>query len=400
MGNNEIKYCFEKFKSLHLNKIDINSQSFLESEFLSLTSLTKINDYLVENNIDTGDFLFGFKNSLLFFENGFFSRNTKKLYLFSELKKCSFKTKGRLIKNKRLVLSLRHSEFNLDLSPYESNLDEKVLRDLSQIFNLTKKQIEENQLKEKEENKKQSEENKKNLLVISQIEEELTKISSLFLSKKKELIKNENLIIESDRIIKKHERSIKLEDDLKKLPDQCIGSIILYNYLNQNKELFTETQFKNIVRFLDYLESNENNYRNLYVESHKKYLKDPFHPCYKRLYNYLKVLKELYFYSSIIISEVNRDVVLFNKVYNYLEDKGFFLNDIEKSNYENLNKISRELYDMNFNLNKKFSELIKSVNYQNEKLDLINKNLNHIDSSLFSIDVNTSILFDINNKLD
>ena len=73
MKKSQIKYFEKKFRSLHENIIDIDSQSFLESEFLNLTSFTKINEYLIDNKINTGEFLFGFKNSLLFFENGFFS---------------------------------------------------------------------------------------------------------------------------------------------------------------------------------------------------------------------------------------------------------------------------------------------------------------------------------------
>ena len=146
------------------------------------------------------------------------------------------------------------------------------------------------------------------------------------------------------------------------------------------------------MRFLNYLESNEKNYRKLYIESHKNYLEDVFNSCFNKLFSILKLLKELYFYCSIIISEVERDTVLFNKVYNYLEDKGFFMSEIEKSNFKNLEKISKELYNMNYNINKKFSELIKSISYQNDQLNLINSNLEFIDGSLQMIDSGLSII--------
>lgn len=377
MEKSQIKYFEKKFRSLHENRIDIDSQSFLNSEFLSLTSLTKINEYLIENKIDTGEFLFGFKNSLLFFENGFFSRNTKKLYPFSELKKCSFKTKGRLIKDKRLVLILRHSEFNLDLSPYKSNLDEKVLEDLSQIFNTSKEQILETQSQSKETPKNKPP--KKNIL---------DDIIEVTLSKQK-IDSKVFPLIESIELKK---TIILKEKFLNKIPVELNFTRVISKKMKSIQDDFNETQLNKLTRFLSFLEDKENNYNELYKEGVDIYMKDPKNKVFNQLSDHYFSIINYYQIFTLMLNNIKSDKITFNKLYNLIEDEGIFMTRSETETFEYLKGISNSLSEMNKNLiqgfdmiNQKFKNLNQSVDSLSDELTLIDSSLQMIYDSTHNI---------------
>ena len=100
--NKSIDIGLKRFRKKFNSKIPIKDKSFLEDTFVNLTTPWFISDFMDQNNINSGAFCFGFENSILIFENGFFSRNTKELYPFEKLQFCCFEKRGRIIKNKRL----------------------------------------------------------------------------------------------------------------------------------------------------------------------------------------------------------------------------------------------------------------------------------------------------------
>jgi len=382
----------EKFKS----KIDIKSQSFLEKTYLNFTSFQYISDYIKNNKIDTGDFLFGFDNSILLFENGFFSRNTKKLYPFKELSKCIFKEKGKLIKSKRFVLKLRHSEFELDVLPYTSKLDEKTLKELLYYVNLDEEKIIDEKQKIKD-NKNRLKEDKlisqKNFGSINKIWKEI-KIDILKHKENINLIdKEEDRINTNRKIIIDTRKSILIESTLKGLPKQGVGSVEFYNGLNQKRKLYDNNQFSNITRFLTHVENTENEYRNLYIKSHKLYINSPNDQCYELLLTTLSSLNIYYELSKVLINEIDKDLVNFTKVYNELEDKGYFLNEIEKFQIKNLINISNSLLNINNNINNLSNNLLKGFR-------MIEDSLRSIDSSIQDVYIETSTVVDKLNDID
>ena len=409
--NKSIDIGLKRFRKKFNGKIPIKDKSFLEDTFVNLTTPWFISDFIEQNNINSGAFCFGFENSILIFENGFFSRNTKELYPFEKLQFCCFEKRGRIIKNKRLLLKDFHLDSmikELDVLPYSSSLDEPLLEKLiyyltldgenlaaeeDAINNELKKAKEEKERlkKEKEEkakaDAKAKAEKKKLQSSIQKLDAEVhTNISNdKNLSTK---IKNEeNLNANLKKEILNLKKSIWLESVLSKLPPQGIGSVHFYNNLNQKRDLFDNIQFSNITRFLSYVENTEKSYRQLFLKSHKSYFKNPNGEFYITLFSTLESLNLSYNLSKVLIEEIDNDYVKFSKVYNKLEDQGFFLNDIEKIQVQSLINISKSLIKIDNSINKLSNTLVTEFN----KLESA---LGSIDNEIQSLTVETMMVND------
>lgn len=113
---------------------------------------------------------------------------------------------------------------------------------------------------------------------------------------------------------------INLEKELRAFPSQAIGSVVLYNILNEKFEMFTTDQFSKIVRFLSHVESLEKNYRELYESCTDKYYTKPIEVLIIELRKEKKAIDLGYNLLTILVNEVQGDLVKFNQVYNRLED--------------------------------------------------------------------------------
>jgi len=202
------------------------------------------------------------------------------------------------------------------------------------------------------------------------------------------LIKQEETRIKDNKEkIKNFKKSILIESTIEKLPTQGIGSIEFYNNLNQKKTLYDNNQFSNIIRFLGHIENTEKNYRTLYLKSYGSYVHSPVDPCHNLLLDTLGSLNVCYQLSEVLINEIDRDTVMFSKVYNKLEDQGYFLNDIEKFKIKNLISISNSLLKLNSNINN-LSNVLK------EGFKSIDYSLQSIDNSVLDVSIETSIVGD------
>lgn len=139
------------------------------------------------------------------------------------------------------------------------------------------------------------------------------------------------------------EKSIKHEKALRKLPCQAIGSIVLYNKLNENYNYFQEAQFNKVIRFVQHIEEKEKRYRKLYLTCTKDYIKSPSQIPFSEIKRERHELNISYKLLSVLANEIKGDVVSFNKVYNKLEDTGMFMSVPEKQNQEYLKQISSKL---------------------------------------------------------
>ena len=209
------------------------------------------------------------------------------------------------------------------------------------------------------------------------IENEIN-INKILVEKKKSL---ENNIYLKQKEIKFKELKIQKEQHLSKMPSQAFGSVALYNQLNENYQFFDIDQFNKVVRFVSHIEDKEKDYRRLYLKCTKIYTGDPKNIPIDEMKKTKKEIDFSYKLLSILINEVNGDLVSFNKVYNRLEDAGLFMTVPEKRNQEYLNQISDKL-----------SVVMNGLKVIFEQLEQTN-------DTLRSIDDNTSVLHDINDQL-
>lgn len=175
------------------------------------------------------------------------------------------------------------------------------------------------------------------------------------------------------------EKSIEFEKALRNFPCQAIGSISLYNALNENYDYFEESQFNNVIRFVHHIEEKEKRYRKLYLTCTKDYIKYPLSIPFAELEREQYELNLGYKLLFVLATEIKGDVVLFNKVYNQLEDSGMFMSVPEKQNQEYLSQISSKLSDVMNGLKAVFDSLQET-----------NKILGEISASQEEIAANTS----------
>jgi hypothetical protein len=174
----------------------------------------------------------------------------------------------------------------------------------------------------------------------------LEELESQVEAHKKIKIKLEKLKTELNKIPEQRslfEKSINHEKTLRMFPSQAIGSVALYNKLNENYSFFDEAQFNKIIRFVQHIEEKEKRYRDLYINCTNDYIKNPEGIPIKDLKKEQHELKISYQLLTVLANEINGDVVSFNKVYNKLEDAGMFMTFPEKQNQEYLRQISSKL---------------------------------------------------------
>jgi DNA repair exonuclease SbcCD ATPase subunit len=178
------------------------------------------------------------------------------------------------------------------------------------------------------------------------------------------------------------EKSINHEKTLRKFPSQAIGSVVLYNRLNENYSYYDDGQFNKIIRFVQHIEEKEKRYRELYVNCTKDYVTDPEGIPIKKLSKEQQELNYSYQLLTVLANEINGDVVSFNKVYNKLEDTGMFMTVPEKQNQEYLKEISSKLDNVMHSLKALFATLQET----NRKLEDISDNTLDISSGMYDIE--------------
>ena len=200
------------------------------------------------------------------------------------------------------------------------------------------------------------------------------------LKEKREKLKKqkEQTLIEISNL----KKSIFLENILNQLPNQCYGSVDLYNNLNFKSKLFDSVQFNKLIRLLTHIENNEKIYSNLYDESISKYLENPNNRCFNLLLSLLNQITTHYSVLNVIIDNVDKDIVLFNKYFNLIEDEVIFLTKLEKKSLQTLKLIVNELDSMNSSITKGISNLNRELNVINETLEM---GFNNIQESLLGI---------------
>ena len=210
------------------------------------------------------------------------------------------------------------------------------------------------------------------------LNEDLEKVKEKLSVKKKEITFNKTCI--------------KHENELSKFPSQAIGSIPLYNKLNENYSFFDEVQFNKVIRFVQHVEDKEKSYRKFYLETTSNYFKNPFGIPINDLKKTKNDLELSYKLLIVLAYEISGDVVSFNKVYNQIEDTGLFMTAPERKTQEYLNQISSKLnlvmqgltvlFEQLEKNNDTLSQILGETQYNSTTLDVINSSLWDIEKAI------------------
>jgi hypothetical protein len=179
--------------------------------------------------------------------------------------------------------------------------------------------------------------------------------------------------------------SISIESVLLSLPNKAIGSKIYAQKLNTQAQLYQDSQFNKIIRFLSLVEEIENDYNESYCDIGKSYLTKPDKSNSETLISKYTLLKNEYSLMNVLIDAIKTDKVLFNKVYNILEDRGLFMSIYDKLNYHNLSSIASNmvtLVEQSYLMNENLISINNDLWENNNKLELISDSLGEIDASV------------------
>ena len=189
----------------------------------------------------------------------------------------------------------------------------------------------------------------------------------------KEINQIKNQIELKSQLKKDLKRKIQLVQLLNNLPNQTYGSVIFYNELNKNSPLFDNSHLNKITRFLNFIETHEDKYLRLYDQCVGLYIDDPNNNCFNELINKLETINHYYEIMKSLIHNVNKDKVLYNKLYNLIEDEGIFMTKTEKESLNYMKKVSTGIISLNNNIVDGFIHLSKGVN----ELTMINTDISN-----------------------
>jgi len=206
----------------------------------------------------------------------------------------------------------------------------------------------------------------------------IVELSNEILQKRKKIETNKKIIKHNNNSIKLKLKSINLEKVLNSLPSRGIGSTISYNKLNDKYDVYDTFQFNKIIRYVVFIENLENEYSDLVKKSINEYIYNPDSKLFGTLikkYNFLSLNYQLL---NILVDEVDGDKLMFNKVFNELEDQGMFLTKVEVFNMETFKSINDSLskvVDLLDYVNDNITNLSVDVSITNDRLDDINSTL-------------------------
>ena len=173
--------------------------------------------------------------------------------------------------------------------------------------------------------------------------EECRKSVKTIKNKEKKIKENNTGINSNIESIALKKKSIAIEELLNNFPSQAVGTIDFNNKLNEKFESFDSFQFNKISRYVVFVENIEKEYNKLVKKCEKTYLKNPDSRVYGELVEKYNLLSINYQFLKILTEEIEGDKLLFNKVYNELEDKGLFLSKIDSFKIEAFGSIVRSL---------------------------------------------------------
>ncbi len=218
---------------------------------------------------------------------------------------------------------------------------------------------------------------------------EIAAIKKLINTKNNEIAKSTNKVNPILKNINSKYLSTAIEGVLLSLPSTAIGSITYSKKLNNQANLYNAQQFNKIIRFITFIEDSEKVYNDSYLALSKKYLSRPIKKDAEELITQHKLIYSEYKLMDVLCNGILVDKVMFNKIYNNLEDKGIFLTKYEKINMEYLSSIARNI-----------EQVVDQLNDINDSLIEVNEHLWQINDSIYSINDGISSMSDTLKEID
>lgn len=179
--------------------------------------------------------------------------------------------------------------------------------------------------------------------------------------------------------------SIAVEKSIAFLPEKANGSVKFSKDLNKLSDKFDENRFNKIVRFLSLLENIEEDYNKSYKSIARNYIKKDQRKEVEILIDKLALLNDEYSLMNFLLTAIDSDKVLYNKIYNKLEDRGVFMTTYDKQNFKNLSEIAynmRKLVDQGRAMNRSLQMIAYEMYEMNSSLSDANEKLNGIHGAV------------------
>lgn len=338
------------------------------------------NNYKIKSfiNHQSKDIVFGFNNSLIFVKDGMVSSQSGDKLGFNEFLELKVEEKiwggsSFLLNQKyfdRVPDKMNNTEFQEFKSIFKSDVIDVDLTPITSEKN--------NESERKKRTKEIFNEIIPKLYDIDEYDKEINRIKNQ-LKLKSQLKKDLKRRIQLVKLL------IKL---LNNLPNQTYGSVIFYNELNKNSTLFDNSHLNKITRFLNFIETHEDKYLRLYDQCVGLYIDDPNNNCFNELINKLETINHYYEIMKSLIHNVNKDKVLYNKLYNLIEDEGVFMTKTEKESLNYMKKVSSGVIELNKNIVDGFEILESQLSDVSSGLYDLDSSLGMISSSLDDIYMN------------
>ena len=174
------------------------------------------------------------------------------------------------------------------------------------------------------------------------------------------------------------------ESLLSKIPCSLFFSSQISDKLQGHSKLFNSEQLNKLTRFLTHIEKTEIEYNSLYENLEKKYLDEPKKTDIIEIIVLYESLFKFYKIFLMILININENIIVFNKVYNLIEDEGFFMTKTENEKLILLKEISLSLNEIEKNTSNlnKIDSVVKMLNTEKNNI-----NLSSIEDSLLNIEV-------------
>jgi hypothetical protein len=174
------------------------------------------------------------------------------------------------------------------------------------------------------------------------------------------------------------------ESLLSKIPCSLFFSSQISDKLQGHSKLFNSEQLNKLTRFLTHIEKTEIEYNSMYENLEKNYLDEPKKTDIIEIIVLYESLFKFYKIFLMILININENIIVFNKVYNLIEDEGFFMTKTENEKLILLKEISLSLNEIEKNTSNlnKIDSVVKMLNTEKNNI-----NLSSIEDSLLNIEV-------------
>ena len=323
-------------------------------------------EFLEKNNIETGEILFGFTNSIILYENGFFSFKTKSLHKYQELKRCVIKKDVFPGLVDRLYMNNDNQDVKLD-NGHSEILVKECFKDLVEIFGLTDEEsicwYEEQQLLRKELEQKREKEKKLKHLLESIRVKQLNDVKNSILS---DLDKDGNGVLDiiegGDfmRLLKKHQPRIKEID---------------------------RTYIQRFIQVSNFIKSQSESLQEIFTRINQVENQEELESLVGLLKNNIHTYEQILFHSlNMIVSLVDEDDLTFYEIYETFDKLNVFDSGWEKQVSQKLSDINLNISDLMYSVDRMNVQIVNGLNQLSYITEESNRNLvgqlGEIDSSI------------------